>query len=424
MSAAGDPAWIAGARAELAAAAERFGTPAYAYRLDAMLDRFDAVSAAVESRMGISYAVKANPNAAILRAIEPKVNTLDVSSYGEVERGLAAGYDPARLTFSGPAKREFELRGAVEAHVGWMICESPAELDRLNTLAGEHGRAQKVLLRINPARVPKQFGVNMAGKPSQFGVDEEDVPAVLARFADWPHLDLDGFHCYSGTNCLSPDAIGENIAIMAGLFGRFAEEAGLTPSKLVFGSGFGIPYHEGQVPLDLAATAERVNAVIDGMRAHPRLGEATCALEMGRYLVGPEGYLLTRVVGLKRSRGADIALLDAGFNNHLAACGMMGSVIRRNYPIAKMTNTDGPVQSYQLAGPLCTTIDIVAMTIELPRLEVGDVLAVGSSGAYGLTASPTAFISHPVPAEVVVTADGMTDVSPQPREVEHASALG
>mgnify|MGYP005846624581 CR=1 FL=1 len=410
-------------RESLAGAARRFGTPVYVYVVDAMLRRFDAVKAALEGRLGISYAVKANPNGALLRAMRGKVATLDVSSFGEVRRGLAAGYDPAVLTFSGPAKRPFELRGAVEAGVGWMIAESPAELEQLDALAGELGRVQKVLVRINPSRVPRAFGVNMAGKPSQFGIDEEDMPALLSRFRGqgWRHLQLDGFHCYSGTNSLSPEAIGENIGIMADLFARFADEADLTPRKLVFGSGFGIPYHGDQHPLDLAATAAGVNQQIDRMRKHPRLRDAACTLEMGRYLVGPDGYLLTSVVGLKHSRGTDIALLDAGFNNHLAACGMMGAVIRRNWPIEKVHGDVAAAnREHLLVGPLCTTIDVLATKIMLPALQRGDVLAVTSSGAYGLTASPTRFISHPEPREVLVTGAEMTDITPY--ETSHVGA--
>jgi diaminopimelate decarboxylase len=128
---------------------------------------------------------------------------------------------------------------------------------------------------------------------------------------------------------------------------------------------------------------------------------------MGRFLVGPEGYFLTSVVNEKRSRGMEIRMCDGGMNAHLGACGLMGSVIRRNWPMWKVNgNGSEPVQEYWLVGPLCTTIDTLAYQVQLPELHRGDVIAVGSSGAYGLTASPTRFISHPEPKECLVVGSG------------------
>ena len=189
----------------------------------------------------------------------------------------------------------------------------------------------------------------------------------------------------------------------------------MTPQKLVFGSGFGIPYLPDDEELDIAEVAERINPLIDDLRAEPRFENTQCVLELGRWLVGLEGYLLTSVVAEKRSRGAEFRMCDAGFNNHLAACGMMGSVIRRNWRIVKISgppDSPGPLRTYNLAGPLCTTIDLIANKIELPALGRGDVLAIEGSGAYGLTASPTRFISHPEPREVIVSKiGGLTDVT-------------
>jgi diaminopimelate decarboxylase len=193
---------------------------------------------------------------------------------------------------------------------------------------------------------------------------------------------------------------------MAGLFTRLSQAHGFAPRSLVFGSGFGIPYQDDQLPLELEALAPRLNARIDGLRKDPLLAGARCTLEMGRWLVGPFGYLLTAVVGLKHSRGTDIALLDAGFNNHLAAAGMMGTMIRRNWSFTVLGGASRAPRSYTLVGPLCTTIDQLASKIELPELRIGDLLAIAGSGAYGLTASPTRFISHPEPREVLVEADG------------------
>ncbi len=403
----------------LARAAREHGTPCYVYLVDRIRRRVESVREAFGGRFGISYAVKANPSVPLIGRLLDLFETLDASSIGEVERGLHAGCPAGRITFSGPAKRREELARAVEVGVGEMVCESVRELETLDELAGSAGRRVGCLLRINPARAPKQFGVSMAGKASQFGIDEEDADAVLERFGSFANLDLLGFHIYSGTNSLSVEAIDENFGIFIELFTRFSEAHGLAPSKLIFGSGFGIPYHEGDEPLDLSALAPRILERVDAMRRNARLAEADLTLEMGRYLVGPEGYLLTTVVGEKRSRGTEIRLCDAGFNNQLAACGMMGTIIRRNWMFWNLSAEAGaPAGEYVLAGPLCTTIDLLAREIELPRVEVGHVLAVGSSGAYGLTSSPSRFISHPEPLEILAVGGGesaeLIDASERP----------
>jgi diaminopimelate decarboxylase len=387
-------------------AGRRFGTPLYVYLAEPIRERFRTLARAVEGRFGISYAVKANPNVGLLRAIRGLPTMLDCSSIAELERGLQAGYAAAQMSFSGPAKRPFELERAVAAGCGELVAESERELREIDAIAGRQGRRQAVLLRINPRKQPAQFGVSMAGRPSAFGIDEEvaDAAVVLARTL--PNLALAGLHAYSATNSLSIDAIDDNVGEMAGIFTRLARTHGFAPQSLVFGSGFGIPYQDDQSPLDLAALAPRLNARIDALRGDPLLAGARCTLEMGRWLVGPCGYLLTAVVGLKHSRGVDIALLDAGFNNHLAAAGMMGTVIRRNWSFSVLGGAARALRSYTLVGPLCTTIDQLASKIELPELRVGDRLAIAASGAYGLTASPTRFISHPEPREVLVEADG------------------
>lgn len=387
------------------------GTPAYVYFAQHILDRCRALKAAFGDRFEISYAVKANPNGALLSLLYEHVAGLDVSSAGELDRGLAAGYAAGRLSFSGPAKRPFELERAVVAGCGEVVCESEAELEQLNAIAGRSGRTMDVLLRINPSRVPPRFGISMGGKPSQFGIDEEQLPRVLARIPGWTHLNLCGFHIYSGTNCLDEDAIAENFTIFIELFRRFCAEAGLAPRKLVFGSGFGVPYFQNERPLDLGKLADLIRPQVDGLRSLAPFRQTRLVLEMGRWLVALSGFLLTGVVAEKSSRGVDIRLCDAGFNNHLGACGMMGSVIRRNW---MFWNTEdrpaGEAHKYLLAGPLCTTIDVLATQIELPRVGAGDVLAIGSSGAYGITASPVGFISHPVPREYLVRDAAGTEI--------------
>lgn len=406
-------------RSILERAAREFQTPAYVYFVDQVRERFALLDRAFAGRFGVSYAVKANPCVPLIRRFLDLVSTLDVSSIGEAERGLYAGCPPERMTFSGPAKRRFELERAVEIGIGEMVCESVRELELLNALAGEAGRTMTCLLRLTPNRAPKNFGVQFSGRASQFGIDEEQVDGVLERFGRWSNLRLKGFHIYSGTNSLNEEAIAENFSIFIELFSRFSETHDLRPEKLVFGAGFGIPYHADDRALDLDKLGALVNPLIDDMKRNPRLADAALTLEMGRFLVGLAGYLITSVIGEKTSRGTEIRLCDAGFNNNLAACGMMGTIIRRNWAFWNVTARPGaPVGEYHLVGPLCTTIDILAQAIELPEVRQGDVLGVGCAGAYGLSSSPTRFISHPEPMEILAIGSGpdaeLIDASERP----------
>lgn len=397
--------------ARIKKAAEAVGTPAYIYDLDIVRERLAILTRLFGRNFGVSFAVKSNPNIEILKALKPLVATLDVSSFGEVERGLKSGFDPRDLTFSGPAKRAAEIRAAMACGIGELVLESVAEARLASAFAQASGVTQEVLIRLNPMKVPRHFGVNMAGKPSQFGIDEEVCEDAIDAIRALPGLELIGFHIYSGTNSLNVDAIVDNFNIFIDLFKRASERADIRPRKLIFGSGFGIPYLDGESPLAVDAVAERIMPEIDSLKTDARFANVSCILEMGRWIVGPAGWLVTRVVAAKESRGVQIRACDAGFNNHLAACGMMGTVIRRNWRMRNLSNPLGDRQKYLLVGPLCTTIDILASNIELPEVRVDDLLVIENSGAYGLTASPTRFISHPEPAEVLLEGDVRIDAT-------------
>jgi diaminopimelate decarboxylase len=402
-------------REDLLAAAAALGTPLYVYDVDAVRVRLARLREAFGSQFGVSFAIKSNPNLALLRGLAGLVDTFDVSAFAEAERAIAAGCEAGRITFCGPGKRAEEVRRVVRLGIGYLVAESLHEARLADRFAGEFGCRQTVLLRINPATSPRAFGVNMSGKPSQFGIDEEEMEGAIDEVAALPHLDLAGFHVYSGSNSLSADGLAENFGILSDIFRRAAAHWGAKwggrPRKLIFGAGFGVPYLPGDEELDLAALAREVLPGIAALRAEPAFAEARLELELGRWLVGPCGWLLSSIIGAKASRGTEIRICDAGFNNHLAAYGMMGSVIRRNWRIANLSNPGGETGRYTVVGPLCTTIDTLATKLELPVTSIGDVIAVENSGAYGLTSSPTRFISHPEPREALLEGGKLTDVS-------------
>src|SRR5262249_31735370 len=211
---------------------------------------------------------------------------------------------------------------------------------------------------------------------------------ALEEIKRLPHLRLAGFHIYSGTQCLKTDALAENYEIFLDIFRRFSEAHDVTPEKLIFGSGIGIPYHDGDHSVDLAPVAERINPQLAALQREPRFAGARLLLETGRYLVGEAGSYLTRGGNRKASRGAHLCTFDGGMNHHRGAAGHLGMVLHRPYRMLKVSSDrpDGPEQAYDLFGPLCTSIDHLGRGVKFPGLDVGDVIGVGCSGAYGVTA--------------------------------------
>lgn len=407
----------------LAQIAADHGTPCFVYFLDQILQRVQTLRAAFDG-FAISYAVKSNPNPAILRRLRGHADRLDISSGGELLTAMDTGWPADLMTFTGPGKRDWELHAAVQHSVGEVVLESVAEAVRLNSIAQQAGKTQRVLIRIAPAKLPPGFGVNMSGKPSQFGIDEEELSPAVAQILALPQLSLCGFHIYSGTQCLSADAAAANYANFIAIFSRISQEHDLRPQRLIFGSGLGIPYHEQDHPIDLASVSRQIAAPLAELRRDSHLAQAQLVLELGRYLVGEAGIYLTGITSIKHSRGVDIAICDGGMNHHLGACGHLGSVIHRNYRMFKLEPA-GPTppesrRLYELVGPLCTSIDTLGHAVKLPPLSPGDVIAIHCSGAYGLTASPVGFISHPPPHELLVE---QTATGPQVRDITHLPVM-
>lgn len=388
-------------------AARSFGTPSYVYLTSSIEERAQRLRNAFGGRFALSYAAKSNPNPALLHWLKDHVEFLDVSSIGELRLGLGAGWDASRASFTGPGKREFELREAIENGVGELVVESVREAIAADGIAAAIGRRQDVMIRIAPSRVPKGFGDQMAGRPSAFGIDVEGMHDELPKIFALANLRVMGLHIYSGTQCLKPDAICENYRTFIAVFREICDRYGLSPEKLIFGSGLGIPYHNGDAALDLDAVARGISDELSALTSEPRFAATRLVLELGRYLVGEAGYFVTRVISVKESRGNRIGICDGGMNNHLPASGHFGMVIHRNYIMHKVGSGEAATEKIDLVGPLCTSIDRLANGVMLPRIEEGDLIAVHSSGAYGLTASPIHFISHAAPREVLADQNGL-----------------
>ncbi len=385
----------------LTAIADRYGTPLYLYDLDAIAARAKLVTGSLGGHVELLYAVKANPCESILRTLLPHIDGLDISSGGELKAGLAAGWEASRMSFAGPGKNLDELILAIGEGCGSISVESRDDFERILEAGQKTGHVPNVSLRVNPLRLEGPFALRMGGKPTQFGVDEEEAPEllrVIAAEALRGRVEYAGLHIYSGTQCLDARAIIENARNSLRIARELEAASGLAASGINLGGGFGIAYYEGQTELDLAATCAGLIAEIQLFRAEKPL--TRFRLELGRYLVAPAGWYLSRVLAVKASRGKVFAILDGGMHQHLSASGNLGQTIKRNYRIRNLGNPSGEPMVTELAGCLCTPIDLLGFGASLPQVRTRDLMCIENSGAYGFTASPLFFLGHDTPREI------------------------
>lgn len=380
--------------------AERIGrTPFYAYDSNLMTQRVQLLRSQLPAQVQIHYAIKANPMPAVVKHLASLVDGLDVASSGELSVALASGINPAEISFAGPGKTEDELTAALVAGI-LVNLESEREMERIHAAGRRLGINPRVAVRVNPDFELKSSGMKMGGGPKQFGVDAERVPSMLARIGRLG-LDFWGFHIFSGSQSLRADAICEAQAKTFELAAKLATTAPLPVRVVNIGGGFGIPYFPGEARFDAAAVGANLGRLLKNIA--PILSQAKIVMELGRYLVGEAGVYVCRVVDRKISRGHVYLITDGGLHHHLSASGNFGQIIRKNYPVVVGNKvTGGEREVVSVVGPLCTPLDLLADRLQMAKADVGDLITVFQSGAYGLTASPTAFLGHPPPAEVLV----------------------
>ncbi|MES2059176.1 MAG: pyridoxal-dependent decarboxylase, exosortase A system-associated [Pseudomonadota bacterium] len=375
-------------------------SPVFVYDAGIAAARVARFRAAMPAGLDLHYAIKANPAPPMIAALARLVDGLDVASAGELSLALAEK-PTDRISFAGPGKRDAELEVAIGAGATINL-ESEGEAARAIAAGQRLCATPRLAVRVNPDMELRGSGMKMGGRASPFGVDADRVPAlvkqIIASGADWR-----GFHIFAGSQALSAEAIIDTQAETLALAGRLADDVGVMPPLVNLGGGFGIPYFPGDVTLDVeaigAALAERL-AERAGSLADTRF-----AIELGRWLVGECGVYLTRVIDRKESRGEAFLVVDGGLHHQLAASGNFGTVVKRNYPVAVATAAyDAPTETVSVVGCLCTPLDRLADRVTLPVAQPGDIIAIFMAGAYGLTASPAAFLGHPQPAEITANA--------------------
>lgn len=383
--------------------ANRVGrTPFYAYDRHLLTRRVAELRAALPASIRLHYAMKANPMPALVGHMVGLVDGIDVASGGELKTALDNGAIPHDISLAGPGKTCDELRQAIAAGVLINI-ESFREVTELSDICQDTGWTARVAVRVNPDFELKSSALKMGGGPKPFGVDAEQVPELLARIKN-SGLEFEGFHLFAGSQNLNADAIAEAQTKCYELALRLSESAPSPIRFLNLGGGFGIPYFPGDRHLDLAPIGANLASIAE--KASRQMKGTMIVIELGRYLVGEAGIYVSRVIDRKISRDQVFLIVDGGLHHHLAASGNFGQVIRKNYPCCIGNKMGDPTPSSteitSVAGRLCTPLDLLADRMPLPSASIGDLFVLYQSGAYGATASPQAFLSHPDCIEVLV----------------------
>jgi diaminopimelate decarboxylase len=388
-----------GGRKASALVEEAGGTPLFVYSGELIRRRVAVLRITMPERLRIHYAVKANPYLPVLELMGALVDGFDIASGGELGFALAAGLPADKISFAGPGKRDEELTQAIKQGVTLNL-ESEAEARRALAIAEREGVTPRLAIRVNPDFELRGSGMKMGGGAKPFGIDAERVPAlarqIIGAGAEWR-----GLHIFTGSQALDAGAIAETQANVLDVAAELSREIGEPLPHLNMGGGFGIPYFNGDQPVDIAAVGA---ALAERFERLPEVLSGTeFAIELGRYLAGEAGVYLTRIVDRKVSHGTTYLITDGGLHHQLAASGNFGTVVRRNYPSAIASRFDAePTEEANIVGCLCTPLDRLADQAMLPRAEAGDLVAVFCAGAYGASASPAAFLGQGPASEILV----------------------
>ena len=373
-------------------------TPLYIYDRKLISQRVESLRTILPKKIQLHYAMKANPMPAVVQHFAGLVDGIDVASHGEMLTAINTGISPSEISFAGPGKTDKELSAAIAAEIVINV-ESENELIRINDLGKKLAITPNIALRVNPDFELKASGMKMSGGPKQFGIDAEKLPELLAELPNLS-VNFEGFHIFSGSQNLKIesliDAHNKTFALAAELSQQLKNDFRF----INIGGGFGIPYFPGDEALDIKPIADNLQNLLE---EYPQFKNKDIVIELGRYLVGEAGIYVSKIIDKKDSRDQTYLITDGGLHHHLSNSGNFGQVIRKNYPvlISKQKETKS-TENVTIVGPLCTPLDTLANKMELPEAEIGDLVVILQSGAYGKTASPEEFLGHPPVKEILI----------------------
>jgi len=377
---------------------EKYGSPLYVYDLEIIREQYEALKQAIPQEVKIFYAIKANPNPNICSFIRSLGAGAEIASSGELYIALKSGFKGKDIVYNGPGKTDEDIEYAINNGVHIINVESLDELQRINVIAKNKAISVKVCIRINPIRTVTQVKMQTGGGSQKFGTDEENIETIIKAALKFQWIELQGIHIYVGSQILEPEILLGNIENTLKIAFNIAQKFGLPLKCINFGGGLGVPYNESEPEFDVEKFSKGLTALISTVEN--QYENVSFILEPGRFIVSEAGIFLTKVISVKESRGKNYAIVDGGINHAFLPIRM-----NKNYPTVianKMEIAESETRSFIIGGPLCTSMDVFTNEVELPQVEINDLICIGNSGAYGFSASMLHFLSAPMPAEVIV----------------------
>lgn len=372
--------------------AQTYGTPAYVFDLTELKSRVSVIRNILPASVGLCYSIKANPF--LVSSMDDSIGLLEVCSPGELEICIHNGIAPSHILLSGVSKTAPDIERAIEYGVRLFTCESRLHVTLLEAAAARHGLTLPVLLRLT------------AG--SQFGMDLSDLEHVIASRAQFPHLQIEGIHYFSGTQRKKLQDQRKELLYLSDICTHLRETFGFTVRKIEYGTGLYYPYFINEDRSDTLAPVRELAPDLAHLAEQVQL-----TIEMGRFFASSCGTFLTTVQDTKINKGQAYAILDGGIHHLNYYGGSMGmripeiTQIPAREPDAQETET-----SWMLCGSLCTTADILVRSYNTRNLEIGDILAFHDCGAYSVTEAPALFLSREMPAILLLSESGITQARP------------
>lgn len=371
-------------------------TPCYVFDTSRIRRNYEALNKALPENFKILYSLKANSNPNIVRELKALGSSFDVASYTELKTVLDCGVPAEEISFVGPGKTEDEIRFALSERVGILVIESLDQLALVNRCAAEAKQVQNISIRVNPKEYYDSRGRKRLNRSIQFGIDEENLGSVFETLRKMPSIRVVGVHTHVQSQILDPEPIVKNFGITLQIFNDLKTRYAPELSVINFGGGFGIPYNENEKELDLQLLGK---ALTEFSNLRPPIRPY---VETGRYLVGPAGYFVTKVLYRKESRGKNILIMDGGMNNNFSVVGALQFEGKKYKATALTGRPETEKHKYMLVGPSCYSMDVLANDLELPEMRPGDYVCFHNSGAYGRSFSPILFLGQKVAQEYFV----------------------
>ncbi len=379
-------------------AVRQFGTPLYLYDSNLICNNYNILKKSLPDNFEIFFSMKANPLLGICELFKKLGSNIEVASGGELYTALTAGFNPEQIIFTSPGKTVEELDYAIETGIYSINAESLEEILLINDIGKSKSKTVDISVRINPDFDISGASIKMTGVATQFGVDQKHAENMFNKVADLTNVNIIGIHVYTGTQVLKADNIVSNMEEIIKLAINMSSIGGFELKFLDLGGGFGIPYFNNETHLDMDILRKGIAGVWQKYRE--KLQGTRVAVESGRYLLAEAGSYLTKVIYCKENKGKRYIICDGGSNQH-ANSAFLGRYIRNNFPMRILGKDTEKVET-EVVGPLCTPTDVIGQRVMLPEASPGDILIVEKSGAYGLTDSPILFLSHSMPAEVML----------------------